>query len=168
MTIMALRACKIPSLQIRCADTSPRGRSFISQGSHHPSVSQAGLMKPGCLEQMLGLLWERQTRPNHALLGFLPATHFQHHLEEAVTGNLFALKGEEKATCLIFISIHTGLRRRRSGWRMRRKCVELELSTVRVSVATGWPRLPCRVESSLPTREGRIRISYVEEGSRTW
>lgn len=51
---------------------------------------------------------------------------------------------------------------------MRRKCVELELSTVRVSVATGWPRLPCRVESSLPTREGRICISYVEEGSRTW
>lgn len=156
----------IPSDQV--CRYQPQRPSFISQGSHHPSVSQAGLMKPGCLEQMLGLLWERQTRPNHALLGFLPATHFQRRLEEAVTGILFALKGEEKATCLIFISIHTGLRRRRSGWRMRRKCVELELSTVRVSVAAGWPRLPCRVESSLPTREGRIRISYVEEGSRTW
>lgn len=85
----------IPSDQV--CRYQPQRPSFISQGSHHPSVSQAGLMKPGCLEQMLGLLWERQTRPNHALLGFLPATHFQRRrLEEAVTGNLFALKGEEK------------------------------------------------------------------------
>lgn len=30
--------------------------SFISQGSHYQSASQTGLMKAGCLEQMLGFL----------------------------------------------------------------------------------------------------------------
>lgn len=115
--------------------------------------------------QMPGLLWEHQTRPNHALLGFLPATHSQSCLEEAVTGNLFSLKGEEKATFPIFISIHTELRRRQSGWRMSRKWVGLEMGTARVGVALqdGLTCHPgCRV--FLPSREGHIHMSYAEEG----
>lgn len=144
MAITALRAWKIPiPLDEVCRHQLQR-LSFMSQGSHHPSVSQTGLMKAGCWEQMPGLLWERQTRPNHALLGFLPATHSQRCLEEAVTGNLFSLKGEEKAASPIFISMHTELRRRQSGWRMSRKWAGLEMGTARVGVALQGG-LPCHL-----------------------
>lgn len=144
MAITALRAWKIPIPLDEVCRHQPQRLSFMSQGSHHPSVSQTGLMKAGCWEQMPGLLWERQTRPNHALLGFLPATHSQRCLEEAVTGNLFSLKGEEKAASPIFISMHTELRRRQSGWRMSRKWAGLEMGTTRVGMALQGG-LPCHL-----------------------